>query len=38
MTLIHHRWLAEQLPAWERLTDILLDGVSIRELRKQAAK
>ena len=35
MSLIHHRWLAEQLPAWEREGIVTTDGA--RKLRERYA-
>jgi len=35
MSLIHHRWLAEQLPAWEREGIVTADGA--RTLRERYA-
>jgi len=35
MSLLHHRWLAEQLPAWEREGIVTADGA--RRLREQYA-
>jgi len=36
MSLIHHRWLAEQLPAWEREGIVTTDGA--RKLRERYAE
>ncbi len=35
MSLIHHRWLTEQLPAWEREGIVTTDGA--RKLRERYA-